>query len=67
MSSKWISFRSDKFVGEQALEITLKDCLIKSFMVIFTHESSYHLLLNPDLIQIAFYCLEYCSEISKEA
>jgi len=45
----------------------LQDSLIKSFMVIFTHESSHHLLLNTDLISIAFYCLEYASEISIEA
>jgi len=45
----------------------LKDCLIKAFMVIFTHDHSQHLLLNKDLIDIAFNCMEFCSEISLEA
>jgi len=45
----------------------LRDALIKSFMVIFTHEQSQHLLLNKDLIDIAFNCLEFCEEISVEA
>jgi len=45
----------------------LRDALIKSFMVIFTNEKSQHLLLNKDIIDIAFNCLEFCSEISVEA
>ena len=45
----------------------MKDALIKSFMVIFTHDHSQHLLLNKDLIDIAFNCLEFCSDISQEA
>ena len=52
---------------EEVLEQVLKDSLIKSFMVIFTHDHSQHLLLNKDLIDIAFNCLEFCSEISLEA
>ena len=50
---------------KQACE--LRDSLIKSFMVIFTNEKSQHLLLNKDIIDIAFNCLEFCSEISIEA
>jgi hypothetical protein len=45
----------------------LRDSLIKSFMVIFTNEQSQHLLLNKDLIDIAFNCLEYCMECTLEA
>ena len=36
-------------------------------MLVFTNEKSQHLLLNKDIIQIAFNCLEYYSEISIEA
>ena len=36
----------------------LRDTIIKSFMVIFTNEKSQHLLLNKDIIDIAFSCLE---------
>jgi len=49
------------------MEQLMKDALIKSFMVIFTHDHSQHLLLNKDLIDIAFNCLEFCSDISIEA
>ena len=49
------------------VENEMRDALIKSFMVVFTHESSHHLLLNKDLIDIAFYCLEFCFDISHEA
>ena len=52
---------------DNTLETILRDSLIKSFMVIFTHDHSQHLLLNKDLIEIAFNCLEFCSEISIEA
>ena len=45
----------------------LRDSLIKAFMVIFTNEQSQHLLLNKDLIDIAFNCLEFCSECTLEA
>ena len=45
----------------------LRDALIKSFMVIFTNEKSQHLLLNQDIIDIAFNCLEYCESISIDA
>ena len=45
----------------------LRDALIKSFMVIFTNERSQHLLLNKDIIDIAFDCLENCNLISAEA
>ena len=36
-------------------------------MVIFTNERSQHLLLNKDIIDIAFDCLENCNLISAEA
>ena len=36
-------------------------------MVIFTHDHSQHLLLNRDLIDIAFNCLEFSDEIADEA
>jgi len=36
-------------------------------MVIFTNEKSQHLLLNQDIIDIAFSCLEYCDSISVDA
>lgn len=36
-------------------------------MVIFTNDQSQHLLLNKDLIDIAFNCLEYCTECTLEA
>jgi hypothetical protein len=52
---------------EEAMELIMRDSLIKSFMVIFTHDHSQHLLLNKDLIDIAFNCLEFCSDISIEA
>ena len=45
----------------------LRDSLIKAFMVIFTNEKSQHLLLNKDLIDIAFNCLEFCNECTLEA
>lgn len=49
------------------IDNVLRDSLIKAFMVIFTNEQSQHLLLNKDLIDIAFNCLEYCSECTLEA
>ena len=52
---------------DELLDHRLRDALIKSFMVIFTHDHSQHLLLNKDLIDIAFNCLEFCSDISLEA
>jgi alkaline phosphatase len=52
---------------EEAMELVTRDSLIKSFMVIFTHDHSQHLLLNKDLIDIAFNCLEFCNDISMEA
>lgn len=36
-------------------------------MVIFTNEKSQHLLLNKDIIEIAFSCLENVFMISHEA
>jgi hypothetical protein len=45
----------------------LRDALIKSFMLVFTNERSQHLLLNNDIIDIAFNCLEFCESISIEA
>ena len=52
---------------ELGVEQTLRESLIKAFMVIFTHNSSQHLLLNRDLIDIAFNCLEFAQEIAEEA
>jgi hypothetical protein len=49
------------------IDMVLRDSLIKSFMVIFTNDKSQHLLLNKDLIDIAFNCLELCTECSLEA
>lgn len=49
------------------VEIHMRDSLIKSFMVIFTNEMSQHLLLNRDLIDIAFNALEFCEDCSIEA
>ena len=45
----------------------LRDSLIKSFMVIFTNKSSQHLLLNKDLIDIAFNCLEFYDDCLVDA
>ena len=45
----------------------LRDTIIKSFMVIFTNEKSQHLLLNKDIIDIAFSCLENVYLVSTEA
>jgi hypothetical protein len=36
-------------------------------MLVFTNEKSQHLLLNNDIIDIAFNCLEFCESISIEA
>jgi hypothetical protein len=36
-------------------------------MVIFTNEKSQHLLLNKDIIEIAFSCLNQCDQISMDA
>ena len=49
------------------VEIHMRDSLIKSFMVVFTNDMSQHLLLNRDLIDIAFNSLEYCEDCSLEA
>lgn len=51
----------------ELVEIYMRDSLIKSFMVIFTNEKSQHLLLNKDLIDITFNCLEYCADCTLEA
>lgn len=51
----------------ELVEIHLRDSLIKSFMVIFTNDKSQHLLLNKDLIDIAFNCLEFCKDCTLEA
>ena len=50
-----------------AVDQHLRDSLIKAFMVIFTNEKSQHLLLNKDLIDIAFNCLEFCSDCTVAA
>jgi len=34
--------------------------------MIFTNENSQHLLLNRDLIDVAFTCLEFISEVNEE-
>lgn len=51
----------------ELVEIHLRDSLIKSFMVIFTNDQSKHLLMNKDLIDIAFNCLESSHECTLEA
>jgi hypothetical protein len=51
----------------ELIDSHLRDSLIKAFMVIFTNEKSQHLLLNKDLIDIAFNCLEFCKETTLEA
>ena len=51
----------------ELVEIYMRDSLIKAFMVIFTNEKSQHLLLNKDLIDITFNCLEYCADCTLEA
>jgi len=51
----------------ELVEIHMRDSLIKSFMVIFTNEKSQHLLLNKDLIDIAFNCLEFATDCTLEA
>jgi hypothetical protein len=44
----------------------LRESLIKSFLMIFTNEGSQHLLLNRDLIDIAFNVLEFIDEVNEE-
>lgn len=51
----------------EAVDQHLRDSLIKAFMVIFTNDKSQHLLLNKDLIDIAFNCLEFCTECTVAA
>lgn len=51
----------------ELVDMHMRDSLIKSFMVIFTNDQSQHLLLNRDLIDIAFNCLEFCNECTLEA
>ena len=60
------SFNIDK-EDKTVIEQILRESLIKSFLVIFTHDHSQHLLLNKDLIDIAFNCLEFADEIAEEA
>ena len=36
-------------------------------MIIFSNEKSHHLLVNNDLIDIAFNCMEYSTDITLEA
>ena len=57
-------FTIEKVAEKQA---ELRDTIIKSFMVIFTSEKSQHLLLNKDIIDIAFSCLENVFLVSMEA
>ena len=51
----------------ELIAIHLRDSLIKAFMVIFTNSGSQHLLLNKDLIDIAFNCLEFSDDCSIQA
>ena len=51
----------------EIVETHMRDTLIKSFMVIFSNEESKHLLMNKDLIEIAFSCLESSHECTIEA
>ena len=51
---------------EKDLEDKIKKSIIKSYMMIFTHENSQHLLLNIDLIDIAFNCMMNCKSINIE-
>lgn len=60
-----ISHEQDEPLDQKKAE--LRDAIIKSFMVIFTNEKSQHLLLNKDIIKIAFSCLENVFQISDEA
>lgn len=53
--------------NDTVIEQVLRESIIKSFMVIFTHDHSQHLLLNRDLIDIAFNCLEFAVDIADEA
>jgi hypothetical protein len=53
--------------NDTVMEQALRESIIKSFMVIFTHNHSQHLLLNRDLIDIAFNCLEFAVDIADEA
>lgn len=53
--------------ANQNIDNYLRDSIIKSFMIVFTSESSQHLLLNKDLIEIACNCMEYSTEITTEA
>ena len=52
---------------EEKIEMYLRDSLIKSFMIVFTNEKSQHLLLNQDLIEIAFNCMQNSTDITLEA
>ena len=49
------------------VECIFMDHIIKCFMVIFTNDSSQHLLLNDDLIEITLTCLENSESITKES
>ena len=55
---------NNKSQDEDELDQKIKGSIIKSFMMIFTNEKSQHLLLNVDLIDIAFNCMQNCNEIS---
>ncbi len=58
---------SDGNKDEVAVKQILRESLIKAFLVIFTNENSQHLLLNQDLIDLAFNCLEFTHELADEA
>ena len=49
---------SEALCEQKNIDLYIRDSLIKSFMIIFTNEKSKHLLLNYDLIDIAFNCMQ---------
>lgn len=53
--------------AKESIETYLRDSMIKSFMIVFTNESSQHLLLNKDLIEIASNCMEHSEDITVDA
>ena len=53
-------------IQQKNIDLFLRDSLIKAFMIIFTNEKSKHLLLNYDLIDIAFNCLQSSQDIALE-
>lgn len=56
----------EKYARKDDIDDMIKKIIIKSYMMIFTHENSQHLLLNIDLIVIAFNCMENCKQLNVE-